>query len=200
VGMKRLIDWYKKNVDWQHITLLLVFLVTTVLPQVVSIEQTVPALASWLEPTMKALSVLSGVLSLLKQSKAYISPVVAMVALCTCLSLFATACISDAPVVPVTAANQAQVSSCQSIASLHNGVVIGDFVVGGGTAVLTSASAALTADQQSTKTDLAVAGAITAGISVAASAIAGYTGAEFSNSQCSSVVGVLPASTDPVKP
>lgn len=104
-------------------------------------------------------------------------------------------CISSAPIVPVTPGNQAQVSSCQGIASLHNGVVIGDFVVGGTTAGLAGVAAAVS--DHTTKTDLAIAAAITGAVGVAGTAIAGFTSASFANSQCSNVVGPLAAAKKP---
>jgi hypothetical protein len=102
------------------------------------------------------------------------------------------ACISSAPITPVTPANQDQVSTCQSIASLHNGVVIGDFAVGGITSGLAGVGAALTDTQ--TKTDLAIAAAAAGAVALVGTGIAGLTSADFANSNCSSVVGALPAS------
>jgi hypothetical protein len=105
--------------------------------------------------------------------------------------LLCLGCISSAPITPVTPANQDQVSTCQSIASLHNGVVIGDFVVGGVTSGLAGVGAALS-DTQS-KTDLAIAAAAAGAVGLVGTGVAGLTSADFANSNCSSVVGSLPA-------
>jgi len=101
-------------------------------------------------------------------------------------------CISSAPIVPVTSANSAQISSCQGTATLHNDVVIGGFVLGGATSGLATAAAAFT--DQNTKTDLAIAGAIAGAVLIADTAVAGFAASNFANSQCSSVVGALPVS------
>lgn len=114
-------------------------------------------------------------------------PPVGLAALCLLLS----GCISSAPIVPVTPANQAQVSTCENIASLHNGVVIGDFVVGGAAAGLAGVAAAVT--DTNTKNALAIGSAITGALGVVGTAIAGFTASNFSNSQCSNVVGPLSA-------
>lgn len=107
------------------------------------------------------------------------------------LCMLLSGCISSAPIVLVTPGNQAQVSSCQSIASLHNGVVIGGFVVGGATAGLAGVAAAAT--DSTTKNDLAIGAAIAGALGVVGTAIAGFTSSNFANSQCSSVVGPLAA-------
>lgn len=100
-------------------------------------------------------------------------------------------CISSAPIGPVTPDSANKVATCQNIASTHNAVVVGDFVLGGVTTGLTGAAAVLSGDQ--VKTDLAAVGAVTAALAIAGTAIAGLTAADFSNSQCATVVGPLPA-------
>lgn len=112
---------------------------------------------------------------------------------CLCLVAFAAlcaGCLSSAPIVPVTAANSAQVSSCESTATLHNDLVVGDFVLTGGAAGLGTVGA-LVSDSQG-KTDLAVAAAGAAGVALVASSLIELTASNFANSQCSSVVGPLP--------
>ena len=106
------------------------------------------------------------------------------------LAVMLGGCISSAPIVPETPANQAQIASCDATASLHNGVVIGDFVVGGATTGLAAGAAAVT--DGNTRTALAVAGAIAGGVTTIGAALAAYTASNFANSQCPSVVGSLP--------
>lgn len=104
-------------------------------------------------------------------------------------------CLSSAPTVPVTPANQGQVNVCQNTAALHNGVVISDFVLGGTSAGLASAAAAFS--DQNTKTTLAVAGASVAGALIIGTALAELTASNFANSQCAAVVGALPTAPTP---
>ncbi len=111
------------------------------------------------------------------------------------LAVLLSGCLTSAPIVPVTPANQAQVTSCQSTASFHDGIVIGDFAFGGIGAGLATAAAAVT--DSSTKTGLAVAGAGVGGLLIAGTALAELTASNFANSQCSSVVGSLPTSPAP---
>jgi hypothetical protein len=107
------------------------------------------------------------------------------------LSLALVACIPSAPIGPVTPANQAQVAACQSIATLHNGVVVGDFIFGGAASGLAAVGAIVTDPQ--TKTGVAIGAAIAGATGIVGTAIAGFTSRDFANSQCSSVVGDLPA-------
>ena len=100
-------------------------------------------------------------------------------------------CIPGAPIVPVTPANQAQIAACGSIVTVHNGVVVGDFVVGAGATGLASAAAVV--NDVGTKNGLAVAGIITSAVGAVGVAIAGFTAADFVNSNCASVMGSLPA-------
>jgi hypothetical protein len=104
-------------------------------------------------------------------------------------------CLSSAPVVPVTAANQAQISTCENTATLHDGAIIGDFVFGGIGTGLGSAAALVT--DSNTKTGLGVGGAIAGAGVVVGTAIAGLTASNFANSQCSEVVGPLPTVATP---
>lgn len=115
------------------------------------------------------------------------------------LALCSVACISSAPIVPVTPANTDQISSCQTTAEWHNGVVIGDFVFGGAGAALGGIGAAVT--DSNTKTGLAIGAAVAGGLTAVGAAIAGYTASNFANSNCSNVVGQLPtvSAKDPAK-
>jgi hypothetical protein len=115
----------------------------------------------------------------------------AMIAIASLL----TGCLSSAPIVPVTPQNQAQVSSCQNTATLHDDFVIGDFVLGGVASGLASASAAVS-DQQ-TKTNFAIATAGVGGVLVIGTAVAAYTASNFVASQCANVVGPLPTQKNP---
>ena len=99
-------------------------------------------------------------------------------------------CLGSAPVVPVTAANTAQVSQCESTATQHNGFVIADFVFTGSGGVL-GAAGALASDTQ-TKTDLAVSAAVAGGVAVLASSLVALSASNYANNDCSAVVGALP--------
>jgi hypothetical protein len=101
-------------------------------------------------------------------------------------------CISSAPIVPVTPANSAQVSACQNIASVHNGIVVGDFVIGGSAIVIPTVAAALPSTNTTAKTDLAVTSAIVGGVTAIGAGLGAFYATDFANQNCSSVVGVLP--------
>lgn len=113
-------------------------------------------------------------------------------------TLVLTGCISSAAVVPVTTANQSQVQTCQTTASVHNGVVIGDFALSAGTAGV--ASGAVLATDSNTKTVLSGVGIGLAGGLAIGTAVAELTASNFVNSNCSSVVGALPTSPAPAPP
>lgn len=100
-------------------------------------------------------------------------------------------CISAVPVEPVTPANQAQVTGCQSIASTHNDLVVGGFVFSGGATAL-GAISSVTSDA-STRVGLSVATAIVGVLAGLDTAWAALTSSEFANGNCSAVVGPLPA-------
>lgn len=106
-----------------------------------------------------------------------------------------TACISSAPIVPVTPANSAQVSSCQSIASAHNGFVVGDMVIGGVATTFASTSAAIPATNGSARAVTAIAAAVLAGFTGTGVGLAGFYASNFADSKCSEVVGSLPEAT-----
>jgi hypothetical protein len=105
--------------------------------------------------------------------------------------------LSSAPVVPVTPANQAQVSSCQNTATLHNSVVIGGFALSAGGAGLAGVSAAEPDSNGSLKTALGIAGAIVGGVALFDAAVAELSNSNFQNSKCGDVVGPLPTSPNP---
>jgi len=114
------------------------------------------------------------------------------------LALFLlTSCITSSPTVTPTPANANQIASCQATASLHNGIVIGDMVVGGGATTLGAVAAALPSDQTSTKTDLAITTAALAGVTTIGAGVAALTASNFSNSHCTDVVAPLPMKPGP---
>jgi hypothetical protein len=123
----------------------------------------------------------------------FATPHLCMLAALAC-PLYLTACLSSAPIVPETAANQDQIATCQATAELHNGVVVGDFVLGGAAPALGAVAAAL--PNGSGKTDLGITAAVTAGVLAVGATLVGYTASNFAASNCSSVVGQLP--TPPV--
>jgi hypothetical protein len=96
----------------------------------------------------------------------------------------------------VTADNTNQISTCQTIAADHNGIVVGDFVLSAGSAGLAAAAAGLTAPQA--KTDVSYVAIGVGGALVVGAALAGFTASDFATSNCSQVVGPLPAL--PMKP
>jgi len=99
-------------------------------------------------------------------------------------------CLSSAPIVPQTPDNAAQIASCESTATTHNAIQLGDFVLTGGAAGL-GAVGALVSDQQG-KTDMAITATALGGAAVIASGLVAWTASNFANSQCPSVVGPLP--------
>lgn len=111
--------------------------------------------------------------------------------------LLLSACLTSSPTVPVTPSNSNQIATCQSTASLHNGVVIGDMVVGGGATGLGAVAAALPADQNTTKTDLAIAAAGAAAVTTIGAGIAALTASNFANGHCTDVVAPLPMKPGP---
>jgi hypothetical protein len=111
------------------------------------------------------------------------------------ICMLAAGCISSAPTVPVTPSNSAQIATCQSDATIHNGFVVGDFVFSGATPVLAGVAAALPSTDTTARTALGVAAVITGGVAVATSGLTAFTSAAFANSGCSAVVGALPASS-----
>jgi hypothetical protein len=115
-------------------------------------------------------------------------------ALTIVLAFGLTGCLNDAAVVPVTPANSAQVSTCQAAAADHNALVVGDYIVAAGGVTSGIVAAALPASNVSGKTDLAVSGAVLAGVSGLATALVGLTTNSFNDNQCTQVVGPLPAS------
>lgn len=105
--------------------------------------------------------------------------------------------LSSAPTVPVTPANQAQVSSCQNTAAIHNTVVIGGFALSGSGAALAGVGAAEPDSNGSLKTALGIAGAIVGGVALIDAAVAELSNSNFQNSKCGDVVGPLPTAKNP---
>lgn len=120
--------------------------------------------------------------------------VVALVCLFAACAVALTGCLTSAPIVIQTPSNQAQIASCQSTASLHNGVVIGDFVVTGSAAGLAGASAFVT--DTTAKNTMAITGAGLGGAALIGTGIAALAASNFANSKCSDVVGNLPTATE----
>jgi len=110
----------------------------------------------------------------------------AMVVMAVCVS----GCLSSAPLVPITPDNTAQISSCENTATLHNGFLIGGFVVTGAAGGL-GAAGALASDPQ-TKTDLAIGGTIAAGAAVLATSLVAMSSSNYASNKCSAVIGPLP--------
>ena len=106
-------------------------------------------------------------------------------------------CLTSAPMVPVTPANSAQVSSCQNTAALHNAFTIAGFGFSGSTAALAGVAASEPDSNGSLKTALGVAGAIVGGVAIVAVAVGELTNSNFQNSNCASVVGPLPTAPNP---
>jgi hypothetical protein len=105
--------------------------------------------------------------------------------------------LSATPTVPVTPANAAQVSSCESTATGHNLGAIGALTLAGGSAVV----GVVDSQESSAKTQQTL-GWVTAGIAALAAVDTMFTSIESANyaqSQCSSLLGPLPVAT-PQKP
>jgi len=111
-----------------------------------------------------------------------------LVLVASCAGL--TGCVSTAPIVPVTPQNAQQIAACTSEGNTHNALLVGDFVLSGSAGTLGAVSAGVS--NQNTKTDLAIASAIGAGLTAAATGWTALTISEFTSGNCSSVVGPLP--------
>jgi len=110
-------------------------------------------------------------------------------------ALLLSGCISSAPTVPITPSNQAQITSCESTATQHDGYVIAGFVVGGAGAGLGASVAAVS--DPSVKTGLGIGAAGAAAVGVTLEALAELTESNFTNSKCGDVVGPLPTAPAP---
>jgi hypothetical protein len=115
------------------------------------------------------------------------------------LALCLTGCLSSTPIVPVTTANQAQVSQCESTATFHDAVVVGDvsFGIAGGT--LAAAAGAVPPSNQGLQLGLGIAGAVAGAVMAGGAGLAELTAANFANQGCPSVVGALPAAAGGAK-
>lgn len=105
------------------------------------------------------------------------------------LALSVSGCISAVPIGPVTPSNQSQVSGCQNIASTHNDIVVGDFVFSGAATAVGGVAALETGTD--VRTALAITSAILGAVTGVGAAVTAYTASEFTNGQCSTVVGPL---------
>jgi hypothetical protein len=117
-----------------------------------------------------------------------VAPVLAAAVL---LAAPCSGCLADAPIVPITPANQAQVTTCENTAALHNGFVIGDFTLTGAGGAL-GAVGALEPGSQA-KTGLAIGATIAGAGAILASSVVALSSSNFANNHCSDVVGPLPA-------
>ena len=200
--MSALWTYLRGKLDWQHFVLVLAFAATTGIPDIVNVENAF-VWGQFIPVTMKIGSYLVAFLALVKQatpgapSLAAVKAARVMVTTFALVLLFAllTGCMSSAPIVAVTPSNSAQVSSCQSIASTHNDIVIGDFVLGGSTTVIGAVGALEPNTNASLKTGLAVAAAITGGVGLVGTALTGFTASEYSSGNCGQVVGSLPTAS-----
>jgi hypothetical protein len=127
----------------------------------------------------------------------------AKIAGCLVFLLALGACLSSAPIVPQTPQNANQIATCQTIAKDYNGVVVGDMVLSLGETGAGIAGAAISGSNPNAKTGFAVGDAIGAAAIASGIALAAYMNQDFTNSNCSSVVGALPpppplASSSPV--
>jgi hypothetical protein len=124
-------------------------------------------------------------------------PPPAAAALAICMIVLGLAvlvgCISSAPIVPETPANAEQISTCQTTATEHNGVVVGDMIVGVGATTLASTSAALPPTNASGRAVTATVAAVLAGITGGGAGLAAFYASNFQNSNCGVVVGALPS-------
>ena len=102
-------------------------------------------------------------------------------------------CLPSVPVVTETPANQAQIDSCQSIAKVYNGLVLGDLVLLAGAPTIAGISAAVPTSSGGPKTDLAIASTVIAGAALVATGATAFVNQDFANGKCSSFVGALPA-------
>ena len=110
-------------------------------------------------------------------------PLAFLALLASCLG----GCISAVPIEPVTPANTAQVAGCQSIATTHNDLVVGGFVLSGGATALGAVAAV--DPSTSDRTAYGIAGAIVGALAAVDTAWTALTSSQFANGQCSVVVG-----------
>jgi len=113
-------------------------------------------------------------------------------------AVLATACISAAPIVPVTPENSAAIGACQNTATTHNDLVIAGVVVSGSATGLASAGAGLTSSNPAASKDVAIVAAALGGVAVVDAILTGYSTSQFASSNCSTLVGPLPVV--PAKP
>jgi hypothetical protein len=152
---------------------------------------------SWIAPLITVIIYVDGVLTIptaasktiAEQAEKIARPLGVFVLAALCLSQ--SACISSAPIVPVTPQNQSQVTACQNTAAVHDAVLVSDIVLG--VATTTVATLAATSTDNTLKNDFAVTGAVTGGLAAVGAAVAELTHKNFDDSKCTDVVGPLPA-------
>jgi hypothetical protein len=98
-------------------------------------------------------------------------------------------CISAVPIEPQTPANQTQTQNCEAIATTHNDLVVGGFVLSGGAMGLGAVAAV---DQKtSDRTAYAISAAIVGAFAAVDTAWTALTSSEFANGSCATYVGPL---------
>ena len=122
-------------------------------------------------------------MTLIRLKLRYLAPLLGFCALCL-------GCALPAPTVPVTPANAAQVSGCQSAAALHNDVTLVDIALGipgGGLSAVTAADPSL---NTSAREGLAIASTVTAVVVAVGAAVVAYASQEYAAGSCSEVVPI----------
>ena len=193
---------FLKKLDYVHVLLILAFVATVAVPDVVNLENAL-GLGSAVALTLKVGTYLSGLLMLLKQfapAPASVDTIQAQasklrslgaIVMVMALGAMMLGCMSSAPVVPVTPQNAQQVSSCESSASVHNDAAITSIALG---AVGTGLGSVAAVDQDpNARAGLAIGGAASAALAGGAAAIVALAAQNFQNGHCTDVVGALPA-------
>lgn len=101
-----------------------------------------------------------------------------------------SACLSNAPIVPVTPANQSAVSQCQTDSNVHNGAVVGALISG---AAGTAAGAIAVADSDpKVKDAMGVTGAVAAGVTAIGAGVIALENQLYQSGGCTQLLGPLP--------
>lgn len=114
-------------------------------------------------------------------------PLAFLALLASCLG----GCISAVPIEPVTPANTAQIAGCTSDANTANDLVVGGFVLSGGATGVGSVAALET--NTGIRTGLAITTAVLGALDAIDVAWHALAVSQFTNGQCSTVVGPLGA-------
>jgi hypothetical protein len=114
------------------------------------------------------------------------------------LACGASGCLAAVPTVPVTPANQTQISACQNDANFHNWSVIG----GTGLAGVAGAEGAIETQVPNVNTQHALEWSILLEgvVAAAAATLAGVESANYVQSGCPALTGPLPIKPAPVAP